>query len=70
MTGSLEIQVNGEPRALSPGTRLTDFIGHLGFDARTLLIEFNGEPLPRERWASTTLRGGDRLELFRVSAGG
>jgi len=67
---TIQVYVNGEPRQVAGGTTVAALVGQLGFDARTLLVEFNGEPLARDRWGSTALAGGDKLELFRVSAGG
>ena len=70
MSEAIGIFVNGEIREVSSDTTLAALVGQLGFDARTLLVEFNGEPLARERWGTTVLGAGDKLELFRVSAGG
>lgn len=70
MSIGVEIRVNGEPKAVVPGTTLAVLLGQLGLEPRTLLVEYNGEPLARPRWEGTALGEGDRLELFRVSAGG
>ncbi|MCC6355063.1 MAG: sulfur carrier protein ThiS [Verrucomicrobiae bacterium] len=70
MSDRAEIRLNGEARGVAAGTSLASLVAQLGFDSRTLLVEYNGEPLPRDRWDVTALAQGDRVELFRVSAGG
>ncbi len=34
------------------------------------LVEINGEVSPRNEWSRVFLKEGDRLEIFRVTAGG
>ncbi len=64
------IFVNGEPRALSDDRTLPALLASLSLRAEWVLVELNGEPLPRARYASTTLAPGDRLELAMPMAGG
>lgn len=70
MKKSIQIHVNGESRSVEGGASVAQLVAELGFEPRTLLIEYNREPLPRDRWEGTALAAGDSLELFRVSAGG
>jgi thiamine biosynthesis protein ThiS len=39
-------------------------------DARRLLVELNGETLPRDAWPHHPVAHGDRVEFIRVVAGG
>lgn len=66
----VEVVVNGEARQLDTGTRLTSMIEQMGLDRRYLVVEYNGEPLPRDAFDTVTLADGDRLELVRPVAGG
>lgn len=68
--GSLQLQVNGAPRVVEPGTTLLGLIELLGLDRRYLVVERNGEPVPRERLGQIQLHDGDCLELVRPVAGG
>jgi sulfur carrier protein len=70
MNEAIEICVNGEVRKVECGTSVAQLVAALGFEPKTLLIEYNREPLPRDRWPTTALAADDSLELFRVSAGG
>jgi thiamine biosynthesis protein ThiS len=65
-----EIRVNGKPRAVAAGETLGELLDELRLDARWIVAELNGEPLPRERFAEVALADGDRLELVRPVAGG
>jgi sulfur carrier protein len=73
MSGSddrVRIRVNGQPEAVTTGTTLVDLLASRRLDGRFLVVEYNGEPLARERFAEVVLRPGDRLELVRPVAGG
>ncbi len=64
------ILVNGEPHALPPGGTLAALLSALELPPEWVLVELNGEPVPRERYGATRLSAGDRLELATPMAGG
>jgi sulfur carrier protein len=66
----VRVRVNGQDRDLGPGTRLVDLLDEMHLDRRFLVIEYNGEPLGRDRVDSIELAEGDRLEFVRPVAGG
>ena len=39
-------------------------------DPRFVIVEHNGEPVERKRYAYVVVAAGDRLELVRAVAGG
>jgi len=39
-------------------------------DSRRLLVELNGETLPRDTWPAHAVQHGDRIEFIRVVSGG
>ena len=61
---------NGTAVELNEGATLDDLLGHLGLGAKWVVVERNGEPVPRRQTATTVLADGDRLELVRAVAGG
>jgi sulfur carrier protein len=65
-----EVVLNGKGRRVAGGETLAGLIQELGLDARWVIAEFNGEPLPRDRFPGTVLADGDRIELVRAVAGG
>lgn len=69
-TPAPSILVNGESRALPDERSVGGLLAALSLPAEWVLVELNGEPVPRERYATTTLSPGDRLELATPMAGG
>ena len=66
----MKVQVNGEMHELADGTSLEVLLEQMGLDRRYLVVEYNGEPLPRDRFEGLRLADGDKLELVRPVAGG
>ena len=61
---------NGDPVDLHDAATVADLLAALGLAERWVVVERNGEPVPRGEIASTALAHGDRLELVRAVAGG
>ncbi|HEY3802189.1 MAG TPA: sulfur carrier protein ThiS [Kofleriaceae bacterium] len=70
MSVRIEIVVNGEARAVDPGTSVAALLGELGFGDRRVAVERNREVIPRAQHATTILGEGDRLELVTFVGGG
>jgi thiamine biosynthesis protein ThiS len=68
---SLALTVNGEKRAVAPGTTLASFLAELSLDPRMVVVELNRTILrDRDGYASLTLAGGDVLEIVHFVGGG
>lgn len=65
-----EIVVNGEKRELNAPVTVRALLESLGYPLRWVIVERNGEPVPRESLAGTTVEPGDRLEIATPMAGG
>jgi sulfur carrier protein len=61
---------NGKPRSADAGATVADFLRSLALAAEQVVVEYNGEPLDRERFAHTALRAGDRIEIVQMVGGG
>lgn len=70
MRETLTIQVNGEAREVPQGINITQLVAHLGLTANRLAIERNLEIVPRGRWESTLVSGGDKFEIVHLVGGG
>lgn len=70
MFNQITLQVNGEPRTCSDGSRLPDLLEQLGFNPRLVAVEYNGEILHRQFWSETQVQEGDRLEVVTIVGGG
>jgi thiamine biosynthesis protein ThiS len=49
---------------------VADLVAELGRHPRTVAVEHNGDILPRDRYATTPLAPGDRLEIVHFVQGG
>lgn len=67
---TMTITANGDEVVVPGGATVTDLLEQLGLGKRVLVVERNGEPVPRNSLSSTRLCHGDRLELVRAVAGG
>ena len=66
----MEVVANGKRLDVDAGITVDAFVRSRGLDPRFVIVEHNGEPLERARYAGVTLADGDRLELVRAVAGG
>ena len=68
---SLTLTVNGKPTELATtSATLADVVALMGLEGKRIAIERNGEIVPRSRYASTPVAGGDRLEIVGAVGGG
>ena len=66
----IEIRVNGETTSCPEGLNLVQMLEHLGYRPQLVVVEFNGEILPRARWAEQQVREADGLEVVTIVGGG
>ncbi|BAZ14961.1 hypothetical protein NIES4071_68310 [Calothrix sp. NIES-4071] len=70
MADQITLQVNGEPRTCAEQTALPDLLQQLGYNARLVAVEYNGEILHRQYWESTQVKANDKLEIVTIVGGG
>ena len=70
MFSPMILQINGEARDFSGVKTLSDLVEHLGIKGDRVAIELNLDIVPRDRWTSTQLHDGDRLEIVHFVGGG
>jgi sulfur carrier protein len=66
----MRVTVNGGPRDLPDGLELVALIEQFGLRPGSVVVERNGEALPRSAMDGVVLADGDTLELVRAVAGG
>ena len=66
----MRVTANDKPVDVPDGATVADLLTALGLDRRWVVVERNGEPVPRGETATTALEAGDRVELVRAVAGG
>jgi len=66
----MQTTINGETRAVADGSTLADFLTSVNLPSRVVVVERNGEIVPREKYEETQLAAGDVLEIVQMMAGG
>lgn len=66
----ITIQVNGEHRTCPAGLCLEAVLPALGYRPALVVVEFNGEILPRTAWTSQPVVESDVLEVVTIVGGG
>ena len=66
----MNLTINGESRILPAAENVSALVEQLGMKGDRVAIELNREIVPRDRWNSTALRDGDRLEIVHFVGGG
>ena len=64
------LQVNGKEVELDGPITVLAYIEKLGVSPRAVAVEHNGTIIERDAYATTTLRGGDAVEIVRMVGGG
>jgi thiamine biosynthesis protein ThiS len=70
MTATIDILVNGEPRAVPDGASLLQLLDTLHLDARTIVVEHNRTIVRRPELADVRVSPGDMVELVHFVGGG
>lgn len=67
---SMQVQLDGRPHDVPPGTTLAALVERLGHAPDTVATAVNGGFVPRAARASHTLQPGDAVLLFQPIVGG
>ncbi len=62
--------MNGRPQELAPGETVASLLARLGLEGGYALVERNGEPVERARYAEVELADSDKIIVARPVAGG
>ncbi len=66
----MTVTVNGRLHQAAAGETVASLLEFLGIAGRYALVERNGEPVERDRYADTVLEDGDTVVVARPVAGG
>src|SRR5213079_690560 len=70
MNDTVDVTVNGEPRAVARGATLLELLESLALDPRAVVVEHNRTIVRRPRLAAITVAPGDAIELVHFVGGG
>jgi len=65
----VRVIINGEAREIAASS-LDALLGELDYEGTHFAIAVNYDVLPKSRWAETTLRNGDEIEIITPRQGG
>lgn len=65
----MNVSINGEEKDVA-AANVADLIAQLGVKPDRVAVELNRDIVPRDRWPSTPLRDGDKLEIVHFVGGG
>jgi len=66
----MEITVNGEVREVESVRSIAELLQQFGIHERMVVVEHNGEIVPRAQFAEAGLAHGDNIEIVQMMAGG
>lgn len=65
----MRVIVNGQAREIA-ATSVDALLGELDYEGTHFAIALNYDVLPKSRWAETTLKSGDEIEIITPRQGG
>jgi sulfur carrier protein len=65
----MRVTINGEAREVA-STRVDALLGELEYEGTHFAIAVNYDVLPKSRWAETSLKNGDEIEIITPRQGG
>lgn len=66
----MKLVINGDEREIDNGATIAGFLAEKGLRPEMVVVEHNGEIVPRGDYAATELADGDSLEVVQMMAGG
>jgi sulfur carrier protein len=66
----IDVTLNGEHRRLDDDTTVEMVVAWLDRGPAGVAVAINEDVVPRSRWAATTLRADDRVEVLAAAQGG
>jgi thiamine biosynthesis protein ThiS len=70
MTDPMTLTINGEDREFSANLTVSSLLAELSLKPDRVAVELNRSLLPRDRWNTTPLNDGDKLEIVHFVGGG
>ncbi len=67
---TLELVINGEPRAVPDGCTVEGLVDRLGLARSRVAVAVNRDVVPRSAFPAQTLLAGDRVEILEAVGGG
>jgi sulfur carrier protein len=62
--------INGKEQTFDDSLNVTQLVEQLGMKGDRIAVEINREIVSRAKWAETSLKDGDQLEIVHFVGGG
>jgi thiamine biosynthesis protein ThiS len=66
----MQLVINGKPVEIAPVATLKELITVKNLPELQVVLELNGELIPRDNWGQTSVQAGDTIEILRFVGGG
>jgi sulfur carrier protein len=66
----MKIKINGKQEAVDNAACLSELISSKGLCAEKIVVEYNANILPKEKWGEVTLCENDIIEIISFVGGG
>lgn len=66
----ISLEVNGEERQIEKPMSIAAFLAEHKLHERMVVVEHNGEIIPRAKYGDILVNEGDKLEIVQMMAGG
>ena len=70
MNETIDVVVNGQPRAVAAGVTLLELLAGLALDPRAVVVEHNRKIVRRPSLGDVRVAPGDAIELVHFVGGG
>ena len=70
MKDTIDVVINGAPRAIAPGVTLLELLAELALDPRAVVVEHNRHIVRRPALGDVRVGPGDAIELVHFVGGG
>ena len=66
----MDLKINGKPQTIDNAINLLNLVEQQGLIKERIVIEYNYEVIPKEKWPEVTLSENDNIEIVSFVGGG
>ena len=66
----MKIRLNAKRIEINDNTNIYELLQREEFDSHSLVVEYNFEIIPKEKWSNIVLKENDNLEVLKFIGGG
>ncbi|MBU1043303.1 MAG: thiamine phosphate synthase [Candidatus Omnitrophica bacterium] len=70
LRGKMQLRINGKPQEIKDNFTLETLISDKGLNPSSIVVEYNAQIMPKQKWAEVILKQGDIIEIISFVGGG